>query len=229
LNRTNLAQEISGKRADQTVIEFDHHPKIDHYAELEIKQPELSSTAEVLYHFFRTNQLKIDKTLANCILTGLVTDTANFFHDSTSESTLRIASEMLLAGARFPAILQNTWRNKSLPTIKLWGEAINNLNINHAYHLAVSILTYAKLKDYRVPEDEMIGLPAFLSNLHGVNALLLLREEAPGLIKGNLRTAQDGPDISLLAQLLGGGGHPKASGFVLDFKLEKTDGRWEIT
>ena len=67
LNRTNLAKEIKTKRAGQTIIEFDHHPKIDSYADIEVKEAGLSATAETLYRFFKTNRLPINKTVANCL------------------------------------------------------------------------------------------------------------------------------------------------------------------
>jgi phosphoesterase RecJ-like protein len=228
LNRTNLVNEIFNKNDNQINIEFDHHPKIDDYADLEIRLPEASSTAEVLYRFFKTNQIKINKNIATCILTGMLTDTNNFLYPSTSDTTIQIASEMLVYGARLPIILESAYRNKSIQAMKLWGRALSNLKINPRYNFAYSVLTYDDMIQCPVTDEELEGIAGFLSNLGNVSALLFLREEKNGIIRGSLRTAQPQIDVSQLAQILGGGGHKKASGFVICGHLEKTDNGFQV-
>ena len=105
------------------MIEFDHHPRVDTYADFEFKDMNLSSTNEVLYHFFEANNIEVTKNMATCLLTGIMTDTANFLFPITSEKTMSISSKLLLKGARFPAILGGTSRNKSLKSMKIWGNA----------------------------------------------------------------------------------------------------------
>jgi len=229
LNRTNLAREISGRQSWQFVIEFDHHPRTDNYADLELREVSSSSTAEVLYNFFKENSVRFDKRLANCILTGILTDTGNLLYESTSEKTIKIASEMMIYGARFPIILENTWRNKSLPAMRIWGEALSNLQINKYYNFAFSILTKDNLKETSATEEELEGIAGFLSNLYGVNGVVFLRElEGKGKIKGSLRTTHPKVNISKLAEVLGGGGHRRASGFVIEGSLVETEKGWRI-
>lgn len=228
LNRTTLAEEISARTPGQYVVEFDHHPRVDDYSDLEIRYLEASSTAEILYYFFKSNNIKFNKNLANCILTGILTDTGNFLYPSTTDETIKIASKMLLHGARFPVIMEHTWRNKSMGGMKIWGQAMNNLQINKKYNIAFTVLTRADIDSYRASDEELEGVAGFLSNLSGVNALLFLREDENGRIKGSLRTSHPKIDISELAAFLGGGGHAKASGFMLEGKLEKTNNGWRI-
>lgn len=228
LARTNITSYIKNKKPEQYVIEFDHHPKIDDYANLEIRDSQASSTAEILYSFFKENKIKINKNIANCLLTGIMTDTGNLLYNSTSDKTVKISSELLLYGAKFPTILENTWRNKTLAGMKLWGRAIQNLKINKKYNFAYTVLTYQELSNEMVAEEELEGLSGFLSSLYGVKALLVLREEKPDFFKGSLRTSRDDIDVSKLAIKLGGGGHIRASGFKIFGKLTKTSTGWNI-
>ncbi len=228
LNRTNLVQEIKSRNKDQFVIEFDHHIKIDDYADLEIRIPEASSTAEVLYYFFKDNFLKIDKKIANCILTGILTDTGNFLYPSTSEKSVAIASKMLLYGAKYPLIVKETWRNKSLGAMKLWGRVIARLKINKKYNFAYTIVTKEDVSLCACNDEELEGIPGFLSNLYGVQGFLMLRETKDGKLKGNLRTSHADIDISLLANRLGGGGHKKASGFTIEATLKKSNDYYQV-
>ncbi len=227
LNRTKLSDEINNHRENQFVIEIDHHPKIDHYADIEVCDLKASSTTEVLYYFFKANKIKFNKDIANCLLTGIVTDTAFFLYPATSDKTVEIASEMLAKGARLPQIMENTWRNKSLASMKIWGKALTSLKINSKYNFAFSVLTLSDIKESGAQEEELEGISGFLSNLQGTKGVLLLREE-DGIIKGSLRTSDPGIDISSLARELGGGGHAKASGFIIEGRLQKIDDKWKV-
>lgn len=226
INRTKLAPKLSSRSKSQIAIEIDHHPKLDDYADYELRDPQAAATTEVLYRFFKANDLKITKNIANCILTGILTDTGNFLYPSTSQETVKIASEMLKRGARLPQIMKNTWRNKSLTSMKVWGTAMSRLKINQKYNFAHTVLT---LEDVRgVTEEEIEGLSGFISNLHNVKGILLLREQPDGMLKGSLRTSRNDVNLTALAALLGGGGHRRASGFKIKGKLAETGEGWKV-
>lgn len=228
LSRTRLETEISSRTANQFVLEFDHHPKMEDYSDLEIRDQHAAATTELVYHFFKINHLKMNKNIANCLLTGILTDTANFLYPSTSELTIKISSEMLSLGAKLPQITENTLRTKSLEAMKLWGKIMSNLQINPKYNLAMTVLTQKDLNGSSINSEELEGLSNFLGNLYGVKAIMLLREEADGNIRGSLRTADQATDLSSLAHLLGGGGHAKAAGFTITGKLIKTENSWKV-
>lgn len=226
-------------------IEFDHHPQVQAWADLEIRQPEASAACEVLYHFCQNQKIEFTRDLADNILTGILTDTGNFLYPSTSSETINIASKMLTYGARFTKISAVLKNNQDLLTIKLWGLALENLRLNPKYSFAFSVLTQDDLKsamlsagyhDFSASDDfsgtlhnDLFGeIAGFISNISGAKAIMLLRQDAPGKLKGSLRTANSDVDISVLARKLGGGGHAKASGFELDGDLEKTEDGWRI-
>lgn len=229
IHRTQLGEKIlHNKQPHQTIIEFDHHPRVESNADIEIRSEKASSTTEILYEFFRANEVEINKEMANCILTGILTDTANFLHPTTTKNAINIASHMLLRGAAFPRITKNTWQNKSLDSMKLWGHALDNLKINKQYNIAFSVLTWEEIQKYGGDDKIFDSISGFLSNLNGVKAVLFLREEEKGKIKGSLRTSRPEVDVSQLASFLGGGGHAKASGFMIEGNIEKTEKGWKI-
>jgi len=242
MSRTNLVEEILAVQTSPDrpyIIEFDHHPKIDDFSDLEIRQPEKAATVEVIYNFLKANQISINKNLANCILTGLLTDTGNFLYASSSNVNIAIASEMLAYGAQFPKIINNTLRNKNLLSMRLLGLTVDNLRLNEKYNLAYSVITKDDLDsliklgtpqeiEKYLNSDVYGDIAGFLSTLSDVKAIMLLREEADGRIKGSLRTSRPDVDISGLAKRLGGGGHAKASGFVVDGHIIKVANDWKI-
>lgn len=227
VSRSALEELIKQKLPTQFIIELDHHPKVADYSDLEIRDSAAAATVELIYRFIKVNHLLIDKNIANCILTGLVTDTANFLYPATSELTVSIASEMLQLGARLPRIMENVLRNKSLMAMRLWGRVMSSLKINPRYNIAIAALTNEEANG-DANKEEMDGISGFLSNLYGVKAVLFLREETPGLIRANLRTAHAEVDVSKIAELFGGGGHTKASGFTIMGRLETTEKGWRV-
>lgn len=228
LSRTGIASEISARDPGQKVIEIDHHPKIDDYADIELRDPAAAATAELVYHFYKANSIRITKSMAMCLLTGIMTDTANFFFPSTSTTTVSIAADLVMHGARLPQITESTLRNKSLNGLKLWGQIMANIQINQRYNFAVTVLPHEERQKNQVSKDELDGISGFLSNLYGVKGVLFLQEEPDGSIRGNLRTASPLIDVSKLARVLGGGGHAKAAGFSIKGRLSRKDESWQV-
>jgi phosphoesterase RecJ-like protein len=228
LSRTALVDEIKNKNNNQIYIEIDHHSKVDNYADIEARYPKASATTELLYYFFKTNKLIINETVANCILTGIVTDTGNFIYQSTSYNTILIASELLSFGAKLPRIVDKTWRNKSLISMKLWGLAMSRLQIDPKTNIAFTVLTINDFKQWNANEDDIDGVSGFIGNLPNVKAVMLLRQTSPDIIKGSLRTTRNDIDVSKLARTWGGGGHAKASGFTVKGNLKLVNKKWRI-
>ena len=215
------------------VIEFDHHQPVETYADLEIKLTEKASTTEIIHQFFKVNDLEINKEVANCILIGLMTDTGHFLHASSSREAIGVSSEMLLAGASLPKIIDHTVHNKSFAALKVWGRALENMRFNKETGLASSALSAAELHDLMTPQEkeanaDLFGdIVSFLASLAGVRVALLLREE-DDKVKGSLRTNDDEIDVAKIAAGYGGGGHKKASGFSVKGRLEKTETGWKV-
>lgn len=232
ISRTGLTEEIKSRKDNQYLIEFDHHPRIYEYSNLEIRIPEAASTTEVLYHFFKANKLRITKNIANCLQTGILTDTANFMYPSSSETTLQISSELLMRGAQLPQIVQKTWYNKSLPAMKLWGLALSNLKINKKYNFGFTVISLKDIESIEgyeeIDKDIFSTISGYISNLHQVRGVMMLREEENNIIKGSLRSSHPTADISKLAYALGGGGHAKTSGFIVEGKLKKINYSYKI-
>jgi phosphoesterase RecJ-like protein len=237
LARTALIQEIKDyKQAGGKIIEFDHHPRIYEYADLEIRYPDLSSTAELIYQFIITNKIFLSRELADCVLTGILTDTGNFLYPSASDETLKAAAATLEAGARYSKIVSYTLQNKDMAVVKMWGLALERLKINSRYQIVTAVITRTDIKDILGREgsdmasksDLFSGLSGFLSNLAGAKAILLLYEEESGCVKGSLRSTSNGFMVDKLARALGGGGHKRASGFSVPGHLEKIGNNWQV-
>ena len=226
ISRTRLSEKIMNRNSRQLLVEIDHHVKIENHADIEIRDDKAASTTILVHDFLKANKLKINKNMANCILAGILTDSGNFIYAATTDLTIKISSEMLSLGANLPQIMDNTMRNKNLAALKVWGKAMAQTQINKKYNIAFTALT---LKDTKGLNDEDLeGIPNFLGNIHNVKAVMIIREQDDGTIKGSLRSAHPKTNVSALAQSLGGGGHIKAAGFTIEGQLKQTNNSWKI-
>lgn len=236
LARTALSSEIKEwQKQGVKVIEIDHHPKVDDYADLEIRDDALSSSAELIFEFIDSNKINFDRLLADCVLTGIMSDTGNFLYPSASKRTMQIASVALSAGAAYAKILQAVAGDKNLLIMKLWGLVLERLQLNPKYSLAMAVITRKDLtklfENYHLDsatEGELFSnLVSFLSNYAGAKAVMLLHEDGKGFVKGSLRSTADGYLVNHLARALGGGGHERAAGFAIAGQLFY-NGNWQI-
>lgn len=210
------------------IIKIDHHTNSEDYAQLNIVDEKAAATCEILYNFFRYTKSPLDKDIATCLLTGLITDTGNFTNQATTTQSLAIAGNLMLLGAKMRDITDKVIKNKTLGVLKLWGRALARLQRNKRTGFASTIIFQKDLEECGVEDNATEGVANFLNNLKEAKAILVLKEQNNGLIKGSLRTNHPDIDVSKLARLLGGGGHKKAAGFTIRGKIVKTKEGWQI-
>lgn len=232
--RTLIKAEQEGRIVKRPyIIEFDHHEPQETYADLEIRLTDKAATTEIIYHFLKANNIEITKTLATCLLIGLLTDTGHFLHANSSRESMSVAAEMLLRGAALSNIIRHTIHNKSFLSLKIWGRVLENLHFNPTTGLASSGFIAAELEELAGPvggqiDADLFGdIASFLCALSGVRVALLLREDNER-VKGSLRTTSNEIDVSKIAQNWGGGGHQKAAGFTIDGRLMRTENGWKV-
>ncbi len=228
LARTNVSEEIKQRNKDQFFIEIDHHPSIEAVSDLEIREPTMASTTELLYKISQSLNYRLNTDMARSILTGILTDTGNFSFSATSQYTIASAASMLLKGASLTKIIEKTWRTKKLPDLKLWGIALSRLTKIEDYDMTYTVILASDFEATNASDEAIEGFAEFISSLSENKAVLVLREDIHGYVRGNLRTIRDDINVGRMAQRLGGGGHRKAAGFSIPGKLRATKTGWRV-
>lgn len=231
LKRTGFADRINkSKKLGKYIVNIDHHLQNDIWkvADLNLAFPNYSSSCEIVYEILIEYNFNIDSITATNLLAGIYYDTGGFQHSNTTKKVLQIVSELLKKGARLKKISKNVSQAKSISMLKLWGIALNRIQVARDYDLAYTVLTKEDITTAGAVEDEVSGLVNLINSTAEAEASLLMYESGDGIIKGSLRTESDFVDVSVLAKILGGGGHKKASGFSLKGKIVKNRGGWCI-
>ncbi len=231
LKRTGFAERITkAKKKGKLIINIDHHIQNDIWkiADLNIAKTNYSSSCEIIYEIFKEFDYPIDSGTATSLLAGIYYDTGGFQHSNTTKNVLQITSKLLQQGARLKKISKNVGQMRSVNMLKLWGIALNRIRVLNEYGIVYSVLTLEDIKKTGAKEDEISGLVNLINSTAEAKASLLIYESENDTIKGSLRTESEKIDVSRLAKMFGGGGHKKASGFLLSGKIVNTSYGWKI-
>jgi len=219
LRYAGVDKHLSGHAA--TVINIDHHATNEKYGHVNLVDAHASSTCEVIYRFFKQRRLAITPTIATALLSGIITDTNNFSNSASTVMSLSAAGELLRLGGNLILVNNQTGKTKTLPALKLWGQALSRLNVHEPSGLVYTYLKQEDWEKYGATEAEADGIANFLNILQDSKLTLLLKEIGNGQVKGSLRAGRDDGDVSEIAKKLGGGGHKKAAGFTISGTVEE--------
>lgn len=223
-----LKKHVNQKK--KCLINIDHHPKNDLHkiANINLVDFNASSTSEIVYELCEQLGIVIDKGMSTSLLTGIYTDTGGFKHANTTVKTLKIASDLMKNGAKIKRITQNISMNKTVPAMKLWGIVLNRMRRNETFGIISSVIMQDDLLKCRATDDDLAGAINLINTIPEAKAAILFSETKDGKIRASIRTENDQVDVSRLANIFGGGGHKKASGFTLNGQMKFNDGAWEI-
>lgn len=210
-------------------IAIDHHPDMQIEADLVIIDPKKSSVCEIVYDFLVFTKAEIDQKIATYLMLGILSDTGNFQHSNTSVSVMNISSELMKKGAQFSKILNSTFSNKKISTLKLWGIAFEKAKINEKNGMISTVLTKRDIESCEASTEDIGQVASILNTVPGTKFSLILSEKDGGFVKGSLRSEDyKGIDVSKIAKTFGGGGHRLASGFTIKGTVIETTDGWQI-
>lgn len=207
-------------RSGKPVINIDHHPSNNGYGTVNLVVNDAASTTLVILNLFKTLGVKMPPSVATCLLCGLYYDTGSFMHSNTSEEVYEAASELMTAGADMETIVKNMYKNRNISQLKTWGRILDNMKLT-PNNIVVSGITRKELEACCSSTAETSGIIDYLSTVKDAEFATLLVEDEKGNVRGSFRTRKNDINLSEMAEMFGGGGHKKASGFNLPGVLRK--------
>ncbi|HWC13408.1 MAG TPA: bifunctional oligoribonuclease/PAP phosphatase NrnA [Actinomycetota bacterium] len=198
-------------RASKVLINVDHHPGNDDFGTHNLVVTNVSSTAELVTRMLQDLEVEIDKDIATCLYTGIVTDTGRFQYANSSPETLRIAADLLALGVSAIEIAQEVFESSPFGYLKLVGRVLDRAVLFEDVRFVYSWLTLADLAETGVAPDETDKLIDAVRSTRAADVAALFKEQSDGLYRVSLRSK--GRGIGSIARRHGGGGHDLAAGF----------------
>lgn len=196
-------------------IMIDHHLYPEDFCKITISHPEISSTSELVFRLIcRMGYFSdISKEGAECIYTGMMTDTGGFTYNSNNREVYFIISELLSKGIDKDEIYRKVYNTYSESRLRLMGYVLSNMKVYNDYNSALISLTkneQGKFDYIKGDSEGFVNIPLSIKN---VCFSCFLREDTEKkMIKVSLRSVGKFPCNRLAAEFFNGGGHLNASG-----------------
>jgi bifunctional oligoribonuclease and PAP phosphatase NrnA len=206
-------------------IDVDHHHDNTRFGDVNLIVPKASSTGEVLRDVFAELDVELTPEIAEALYIALVTDTGRFQYTNTSPRALRLAAELVEAGADIHRIFQAVYETIDFAKFKLIGKAAQRARVFEGGRLVISYLVREDFTELGAAEAYAEGIIDSLRAIDGAEMAALIREpprddDSPAR-KVSLRASVDELDVSAIARKSGGGGHRQAAGFSSDASVEE--------
>lgn len=231
LRRTGFPDEVKKfARRVGRVVHIDHHQKSDLYklANIRLYDSKASANGEILYSLFQHLPIVSNSDIATCLLTSLYYDTGAFRHANTTDQVLHLAAQLLHQGARLREITEYVELTKSVPALKLWGVALSRVKKHNSLCIVTSLITCNDLEECGATEEDTAGIVNLLNSVPGSKAAILISETSDGSIRASLRTEHPEVNVAELAELFGGGGLRRASGFSMPGRISLNGNDWHV-
>ena len=208
---TKLLGDKMAEYADSIDLCIDHHPSNTGYAKMVCCDGALPAAAQLVLQVVQAMGVELDESIANCLYTGLMTDTGCFKYSATTAQTHIAAAELLKSGACHDFIANRFFMSKSRRTFALEKYALNTLEYYFDDRCAVIELSSEILRETGAQQGDFEGISAMPRTIEGVDVGITIRQVNESLFKVSIRTDENA-NANEIAAGLGGGGHTKAAG-----------------
>jgi phosphoesterase RecJ-like protein len=213
-----------------TFIMIDHHQKPGDYAKYMYSGTEFGSTCEMIYNFisYLDHTSLIDKTIATCIYTGIVTDSGSFRFPSTTSKTHRIVADLLECGVNNGEIHNLLFDNNSADRLQLLGKALQNLKLLPQFKTSYITLSQKELDAHNFVKGDTEGFVNYGLSIKGIIFTAIFIEHSDeSIIKISFRSQGDFDVNQFARNHFGGGGHINAAGGKSYLTLQETVEKFE--
>jgi bifunctional oligoribonuclease and PAP phosphatase NrnA len=210
--------------AASLVVNIDHHHDNTRFGDVDLVVDDASSTAEVLAGVFRELEVTLTAEIAEALYTALVTDTGRFQYSNTTAKALRLAADLVEAGANLTKVFVEVYESTPFPKLRLLARALEHATPLVDGRVIVSELVRRDFEEAGADEPSSEGVIDHLRSVEGAELVALVRELPNGATaarKGSLRSRPGGVDVSEIARGFGGGGHRRAAGFSTDLPMDE--------
>jgi len=206
------------------VVDVDHHHDNSRFGDVNLVVADASSTAEVVGDVLRELGVALTPQIAEALYVGLVTDTGRFQYTNTTPKALRLAADLVEAGADVHGIFRRVYETVQFAKLKLLARALDRARLYEGGRLLVSVLLRRDFEEAGAAEPYSEGIIDYLRQAEGAELVALIREpptDGGPTYRVSLRSSKDEVDVSAIARQAGGGGHRQAAGFSSELSLDE--------
>lgn len=214
-----LGESFEELYGDSVFLCIDHHLSNREYAE-NLLLEDRAAAAVIICEIVREMGVEFTPQIANCIYTGLATDTGCFLFSNTTPTVHRIAAEVMEKGADYTFINRLMFETKTLSYLKLEQMAVASIESHFDGKCAIMTVTRKMIEESGSSAGDCDGIAAIPRKIEGVKIAVTIRERHDGSYKVSLRTVEP-YDAAKICANFGGGGHHAAAGCDFDCPIDE--------
>lgn len=216
----NLLGDLSDTYSGKINLCIDHHGTNTEYADNLLLNADAAACCEIVLKVIKALKVDIDKDIANCLFTGITTDSGCFRYSSTTSNTLRAAAELVDFGAENGKINRIMFETKTKTYAALERLCIEGMQFFENDRICVITITQNMYDQAGSGEWETEAIAPLTRQTEGVEIGLTIREKADKSCKCSIRTFES-VNAAELAGYFGGGGHLQAAACRFDCGVEE--------
>jgi phosphoesterase RecJ-like protein len=193
------------------LLNVDHHVSSDYFGDLNLVDPRAAATCQVLAQLVPELGIDLDPPLATALLTGIVRDSQGFADPSTSPETLRLAAQLVEAGASLPRIHRTILVEMPYRMMELWGRILGTLGAAVGGRIVHATVLQAMVEETGTEQHDADGVVEFMARSKGADVAILVRELGPFETRVSVRTTPS-VDATAIVAAFEGGGHARRAG-----------------
>ena len=224
LSRINELGEMVRKSSAIKVM-IDHHLEPEGFDDFRHWSINACASAQLVYDFI-VNLMEekhlINKDVATCLYTGIMTDSGSFRFPNTTAEVHRIVADLIACGAENSKIHQMVYDNFSESRLRFLGHClINRLEVFTEYNTALITVNKGDLEKFHITTGDTEGVVNYALSINGIRLAALIIER-PDRVKLSLRSTGEFPANEICKKYFAGGGHRNAAGGFSDKDLTET-------
>ena len=216
-NASNRSGNLVGpwiEKARATKILIDHHQQPEDF-DFVYSDTTIPATSQMVYHFIEAldDEKLVNQDIADCLYTGIMTDTGGFRFRSTSATTHRIIANLIEKGADPAMITSNTWDTNTVSRLHLLSLILSRIEVVKDGKVAILWLKRDELKEFGFQKGDTEGFVNYGLSIMGTQVSAFFMEDLyEDFIKISFRSKEDVDVNQFSRKYFNGGGHINAAG-----------------
>ena len=210
-DKSLLGAALEESYGDRVDLSIDHHGANRLFAKETYVESDSASACEIIYLLLLSLGVEFGKELADCLYTGVSTDTGCFRYSNVTPRTHRIAADLMERGADHTRIDVLMFETKDMGFLRLQQKCLEELELFYDGRVCVLNITRALLEETGGKDEDCDEIVALSRQIAGVRIGVTFKEKKDGSLKVSVRT-HEGIDAAAICAVFGGGGHKRAAG-----------------
>ncbi|MCI6610366.1 MAG: bifunctional oligoribonuclease/PAP phosphatase NrnA [Ezakiella sp.] len=191
-------------------VVIDHHETNVGFGDINVIDPKISSTCELLANIFLAAGYEFTPEIATCLFNGISSDTGRFLYTNVSIQTMEIAKFLMENGADTKTINTHLYQSRSIENLNAIKLGLSNMHIEE--YVSYSTISLKEMSEYNLIESDLDEIINYIRDIEGIMVAFVIKEKETNFYKVSMRSKKTF-DVSKIASHFDGGGHINAAGF----------------